>query len=73
MSVSYSPDGNYIVSGSYDKTVKLWDKNSGKLIENFEHTDGVKSVKFSPDGNDIVSCTFDKKVKLWDKTKEKSI
>ncbi len=55
-SVSFSPDGNTIVSGSYDKTIRLWDPNTGRLIRTFTgHTGQVLSVSFSPDGNTIVS------------------
>jgi len=35
-SVSFSPDGKTIASGSYDKTVKLWDKTSGQCLKTFE-------------------------------------
>ena len=32
LSVAYSPDGKHIVSGSYDKTVKIWDSTTGKEV-----------------------------------------
>jgi WD40 repeat protein len=31
-SVAYSPDGKHIVSGAYDKTVKIWDAQSGEEV-----------------------------------------
>jgi WD40 repeat protein len=50
-SVAFSPDGNYALSGSWDKTLKLWEVNSGAEIRSFAgHTDDVNSVAFSPDG-----------------------
>ena len=56
------------MSGSKDKTIKIWDKITGKVIKNLEgHTYDVWSVSFSPDhdGNYIVSGSYDKTVKIW--------
>ena len=68
MSVAFSTDGKQVVSGSMDKTVRIWDAESGKTITGpFEgHTDGVVSVAFSPDGNQVVSGSWDKTVRIWD-------
>ncbi|WP_292799793.1 WD40 repeat domain-containing protein [Nostoc sp. NMS7] len=65
-SVSVSPTENLIVSGSHDKTVKLW-KLDGTLVKTMRHDAAVYSVNFSPDGQYIVSGGGDKKVKLWTK------
>lgn len=66
-SVAFSPDGKYILSGSYDKTVKLWDRRTGRMVRNFVgHTDWVSSVAFSPDGKYIISSSADKSIRLWD-------
>jgi len=55
--VVFSPDGKRIISGSKDKTLKLWDTETGKeLLTLDEHTDAVKYVAFSPDGLNIVSA-----------------
>jgi len=55
-SVNFSPDGQTIVSGSLDNTVKVWDVKIGSLLNTLEgHSDGVTSVSFSPDGQTIVS------------------
>ena len=65
-SVGFSPDGNRIVSGSDDKSVRVWDaKTSEQLNELQGHTEGVLSVGFSPDGNRIVSGSRDKSVRAW--------
>ncbi|WP_448266829.1 nSTAND1 domain-containing NTPase [Nostoc sp. DSM 114159] len=64
-SVSFSPTENLIVSGSRDKTVKIW-KLDGTLVNTMRHDAAVYSVNFSPDGKYIVSSD-ENKVKLWNK------
>jgi len=66
-SVAFSPDGKYIVSGSQDKTIKVWVFESGELIHSLaDHYEGIYSVKVSPDGKYIISGSDDTTVKLWD-------
>ncbi|MEM6612814.1 MAG: CHAT domain-containing protein, partial [Cyanobacteria bacterium P01_C01_bin.72] len=66
-SVAISNDGNYIVSGSDDGKVKLWDVKGQTLIHTFAgHKYDVNSVAISSDGNYIVSGGADYTVKLWD-------
>jgi WD40 repeat protein len=66
-SVNFSPDGKTLASASSDKTVKLWDVSSGRVIKTIPgHTGMVTSVSFSPDGKTLASASSDKTVKLWD-------
>ncbi|KAL2859138.1 WD domain protein [Aspergillus lucknowensis] len=69
-SVTFSPDGRLLASGSYDKTIKLWDPSTGELCQTLEgHSHPVKSVTFSPDGRLLASdkqwiCLRGKRI-LW--------
>jgi WD40 repeat protein/energy-coupling factor transporter ATP-binding protein EcfA2 len=66
-SVAFSPDGNFIVSGSDDKSLKLWDTRSGHCIRSFiGHEVEVICGAFSPDGTLIISASLDYSLKLWD-------
>jgi len=65
-SISFSPDGKTIASGSWDKTIKLWNIESGESQTLSGHTDKVWRVRYSPsNGNMIASASTDKTVRLW--------
>lgn len=66
-SVAISPDGQTLVSGSIDKTVKIWNLPAGKLLHTLAgHANEVWSVAISPDGKTLASGSGDKTVKVWD-------
>jgi WD40 repeat protein len=66
-SVAYSHDGLYIVSGSDDKTVRVWDTQTGKELAVLEGYSGdVNSMAFSPDGAHIASGSVNRTVRVWD-------
>jgi WD40 repeat protein/energy-coupling factor transporter ATP-binding protein EcfA2 len=62
--VSFSPNGQRIVSGSTDGTIKIWNTN-GELITTQKDGDQVWGVEFSPDGNMIASTSNTGIIKLW--------
>jgi WD40 repeat protein len=62
------PDGKHIVSGSLDRTIRIWDAETGQVVVGplEGHNDLVMSVAFSPDGKRIVSGSYDQTIRVWD-------
>merc|ERR1711862_1082318 len=64
--VVLSSDGQFALSAAWDKTMRLWDLNTGATARTFQgHTKDVFSVAFSGDNRQIVSGSRDKTIKLW--------
>jgi WD40 repeat protein len=64
--VVISSDGQFALSASWDKTLRLWDLNTGLTTRRFVgHTADVLSVSFSADNRQIVSGSRDRTIKLW--------
>ena len=65
-SVSFSPDGATLASGSWDGTVQLWDVVTGEPIATLGGRESSgSSVSFSPDGATLASGSLDGTVRLW--------
>jgi hypothetical protein len=65
--VAVSPDGRRAVSASEDKTLKVWDLETGRELRTLKgHSDQVSGVAVSPDGRRAVSASSDKTLKVWD-------
>jgi WD40 repeat protein len=64
-SVAFAPDGKTLVSGSYDKTVIIWNLQTMTMLATLPETDRVTSVRFSHDGRIIASGGWGKIVHLW--------
>jgi len=73
--VTYSPDGKHIVSGSSDSTICIWNVETGHMVSRFlkGHNDSVWSVAYSPNGKHIVSGSSDKTICIWDAETEKVV
>jgi WD40 repeat protein/serine/threonine protein kinase len=73
-SVAFAPNRPWAVSGSHDKTVRLWDLRSGKEMRRLVgHTEKVTCVAFAPDGDRVLSASDDKTVRQWDTQTGKQI
>lgn len=64
-SISFSPNGQLLASGSGDETIKLWNLHTKVLRTFFGNSDSVNSIAFSPDGKLLASGSADGTIKLW--------
>jgi serine/threonine protein kinase len=72
--VAFAPNGLTAVSGGDDRTVFLWDVESGKEIRRFEgHGGAINCVCFTPDGLQVISGSADKTLRLWEVATGKEI
>ena len=63
----FLPDGNSVVTASFDRTLKLWDVASRQSVRTMEgHTGIILTVDVSPDGTLIASAGSDNTIKFWD-------
>ena len=71
-SVAFAPNGKVIASGNADRTIRLWDRRSGRELRRLQgHQDPVTAVVFSPDGKLLASrggqlAYLDNSIRLWD-------
>ncbi|MEN9610557.1 MAG: hypothetical protein RLZZ628_1371 [Bacteroidota bacterium] len=67
-SMAYSPDGRFLLTGSQDKSLKLWSITTGTILRTIAkaHDEYVYAVAFSPDGKKIASGSYEGTVKVWD-------
>lgn len=65
-STAFSPDSQYVVTGSGDHTARVWAVASGMEISRMTHSDTVTAVAFSPDGRYVVSGSSDNTIRVWE-------
>lgn len=65
--LAIAPTGRWMVSGSRDWTLRLWDLETNSVVRTFEgHQGTIHAVAFSPDGQTILSGSEDRTLRLWD-------
>jgi WD40 repeat protein len=64
--LAWHPEGQWLASGSRDRTVKIWDSESGRELHTLASHDGwVWDLAWSPDGRRLASASYDGTVKIW--------
>ncbi|HEV3260479.1 MAG TPA: sigma-70 family RNA polymerase sigma factor [Gemmataceae bacterium] len=72
--VAFSADGKFLAAGGEDKTIRLWDPTTGRLLHRLErHPASASRLAFSPAGNVLASANEDNTVRLWDVTMRKEL
>lgn len=67
--VKFTPDGNYLITGSRDKTAKLWELKTGRELRTFfGHSSTINDIAISPDGKFMLTSSADQTAKLWEIT-----
>ena len=64
--VSFSQDGNWIVSGSSDETIRIWKVKSGEVYKILSNEESVTTLSISPDSRFIASAGHPELIKIWD-------
>ncbi len=66
--VQYTPDKKFLMSGSRDARLKMWDatRNYEQAAEVVAHMFAINHLAFSPDNKHFVTCSMDKSIKVWD-------
>src|SRR5258708_14254868 len=65
--IAFSPDGHRAVSGSEDRTLRLWEIETGRELKQLTgHNEEITAVAFAPDGRRVIAGSRDRTLRLWD-------
>ena len=65
-SLAITPDGEKLITASWDNTIKIWNLTSGELLHTLkDHADDVECVAITPDGQTLLSAGWDSTIKIW--------
>jgi WD40 repeat protein len=62
-----------VVTGSDDKSARIWETSSGKELAHLRHDGGVNAVAFSPDGRSVVTGSDDRSARIWETSSGKEL
>lgn len=72
-SVATSPDGKRIVTGSNDRTARIWDALTGRQLDLMDLSNRIWSVAYGPKGNRVAIGFQDSKAQVWDVASRKQL
>jgi WD domain, G-beta repeat/Planctomycete cytochrome C len=73
-SVGFSPDSKKVAAAGADRTIRIFEVDSGKLLSQIEdHADWIFAIAYSPDGKRLASASRDKTAKVFDLEKKESL
>ena len=64
--IHITPDGQHVITGSSDGTVRAWVLRGGVLLQSLRHTENVHSMVVTPDGGHVITGSMDGLVEIWD-------
>ena len=66
-SVVFSADGNLLISGSHDRTIRIWDVHSGHCLHILKgHDNWISSLNLIPNSSVVISSSEDGTIRMWD-------
>lgn len=64
--IAFSPDDQYVASGSNDRTIRIWRADDAQLVRTMTGQSAIKVITFSPQGQYLASGARDGSIKIWD-------